>query len=221
MSMNNINDASLPTLIGCPVCNGKVSNDARACPHCGHPLGDLQGTANQAKGHIDNATTFLKSSTKNATKILLNIIVIIIRFCVWFVVASIFGMVGHGVSEVCIDKSYLACILLVLIYPAIITSPVVGLAKPLVCNRFSKILSYCFALFYPLATVRIFVSSFGTEYTIVDIVLQIIGVFISFLWSVRFVSHKNQTKIERILKWTLIVFNLVVVIAYLIIAIWG
>lgn len=208
-----------PTLIECPVCNGKVSSDAKSCPHCGHPLETRLNILSQAKERFGNAATSIKPNATSAANTLLKIVISTLRFCAWVVVSGLICKVGVFVSEMCLEGSYLACVFIILAFPAMITIPVIGLSKYLVGNWFSKALSYICALSCTITTPRIFESSFGTDNETANAILQIVGVFIAFLWSIYFVMQENQKKGERILKWLLIVFNLIIAITYSIIAV--
>lgn len=214
-----MNNTTTPTLVECPVCNGKVSSDAKSCPHCGHPLEARHNVLNKTKDRFETIATSIKPNATSAAKILLKVATALLKFCVWVIVSGLICKVGVFVSEMCLEGSYLACVFIILAFPAMITIPAIGLSKYLVGNWFSKALSYICALSCTITTPRIFESSFGTDNETVNDILQIVGVSIAFLWSIYFVMQENQKKGERILKWLLIVFNLIVAITYSIIVV--
>ena len=217
--LKNVNNETSSKLIGCPVCNGKVSNAAKACPHCGHPLDNRQTVLSRTKGCFDNVTASFQVNIKSILKIFLRIAVLIFRFFVWMIIAGLIGTIIARplVSLLCNEGNYLTCILLILIYPVIATIPMIQLAKYLVGRSFSKTLSYLCALSCTCGAIRALDLCSGTGEDALDIILQIVGVFISFLWSTYFATHENQKKLERILKWTLIAINFIFAITYSII----
>ena len=221
MAMKNMSDEISPKLIACPVCKDKVSNDAKVCPHCGHPLDDHQTILGRTKGCFDNFTASFQVNAKSVSKIFLRIVMLLLRFCSWVVVAGLIGTIIARplVNGLCSEGNYLTSILLILIYPAIVSIPVIQLAKYLVSRLFSKVLSYIYALSCTCGAIRVLDLSSATGEDALDIILQIVGVSISFLWSIYFVAYENQKKAERIIKWALIAINFFFVITYSIILI--
>jgi len=60
-----------PQLIECPVCQGKVSSDAPACPHCGHPMRahrSVDSLTRPIKDKIGSVSSAVRESVKEGAE---------------------------------------------------------------------------------------------------------------------------------------------------------
>jgi len=154
----------------------------------------------------------------NYSKPLGTVFVRIAKFVLWFFLTGVLGTIGRLILEVATESGLPGWFLCILCFPAVITVPVLVLARNLVSIAFGSILSaVCGFICVPSAAAIVFSFAGMKRVGIFEVVVISLGMAIAIGWSAFLFSDSDGWTSPgwlRILKRSLFVVNIIIAILF-------
>jgi len=178
-------------LIECVECGGKISSEAKGCPHCGFPIKRMVKPIVSTE-QVQVAKEYASKCALECSKTLGSVFATIAKFMLWLCIAGILGTIGRIMWQLLLESGLVGWMVFILLFPAAITMPTLVLARKFIGIAFKNIFSMlCGITCVPTAATIIEPTVDRTQMGPDDLIIALVGMSIAIGWSRYFLKDSD------------------------------